>query len=115
MSDDEEFDKNVRHVENQEYGLDGINILSVEMMNKSGEKFDILTESLRDASNVSIYHTYTQTPLKMSEDTIQKAIKQGKYIKNECWINSLPDFYSDTIMNERTRNRLTRDKQKLKS
>ena len=48
MSDDEEFDKNVRHVEYQEYGLDGIKILSVEMMNKSGEKFDILTENLRD-------------------------------------------------------------------
>ena len=46
----------------------------------------------------------------MSEDTIQKAIKQGNYIKNECWINSLTDLYSDTIMNERTRNRLTRDK-----
>ena len=46
----------------------------------------------------------------MSEDTIRKAIKQGNYIKNECWINSLTDFYSDTIMNERTRNRLTRDK-----
>ena len=48
--------------------------------------------------------------MKISEDTIQKAIKQGNYIKNECWINSLTDFYSDTIMNERTRNRLTRDK-----
>ena len=53
---------------------------------------------------------YIYTPLKMSEDTIQKAITQGNYIKNECWINSLTDFYSDTIMNERTRNRLTRDK-----
>ena len=46
----------------------------------------------------------------MSEGTIQKAIKKGNYIENECWINSLTDFYSDTIMNEKTRNRLTRDK-----
>ena len=46
----------------------------------------------------------------MSEDTIQKAIKQGTYFRNECWINSLTYFYSDTLMNERTRNRLTRDK-----
>ena len=50
------------------------------------------------------------TPIKMSEGTIQKAIKKGNYIENECWINSLTDFYSDTIMNEKTRNRLTRDK-----
>ena len=81
MKDDEEFAKHVEHLENQEYGLDGIKILSVEMMNKSGEKFDILTENLRDASNVSICHKYIHTPLKMSEDTIQKAIKQGSYIK----------------------------------
>ena len=107
MKNDEEFAKHVEHLENQEDGLDGI---KMEMMNKSGEKFDILAENLRDASNVSIYLKYIHTPLKMSEDTIQKAIKQGNYIKNECWINSLTDFYSDTIMNERTRNRLTRDK-----
>ena len=110
MRNDEDFDTHVQHLNHQEYGLDGIKILSVEMMNKSGEKFDILTENLRDASNVSIYHKYIHTPIKMSEDTIQKAIKHGNYIKNECWINSLIDFYSDTIMNERTRNRLTRDK-----
>ena len=50
------------------------------------------------------------TPIKMSEGAIQQAIKKGNYIENECWINSLTDFYSDTIMNEKTRNRLTRDK-----
>ena len=110
MKHDEEFAKHMEHLENQEYGLDGIKVLSVEMMNKSGKKFDILAENLRDSSNVSIFHAYIYTHLKMNEDTIRKAIKQGNYIKNECWINSLTDFYSDTIMNERTRNRLTRDK-----
>ena len=58
MKNDEEFAKHVEHLENQEYGLDGIKILSVEMMNKSGKKFDILAENLRDSCNVSIYHTY---------------------------------------------------------
>ena len=24
-----------------------------------------------------------------------------------CWVNALPDFYRDTIMNEKTRKRLT--------
>lgn len=46
----------------------------------------------------------------MGEETIQEAIKKENYIENECWINTLTDFYADTIMNERTRNRLTRDK-----
>ena len=46
----------------------------------------------------------------MNEDTIHKAISKGNYIENECWINALTDFYSDAIMNERTRNRLTRER-----
>ena len=46
----------------------------------------------------------------MSEDTVQTAISKGSYIENECWINALTDFYSDATMNERTRNRLTREK-----
>ena len=46
----------------------------------------------------------------MNEDTIHKAINKGNYIENECWINALTDFYSDTIMNERARNRLTRER-----
>ena len=35
--------------------IEGITILSVDIVNKSGEKFDILTETLRDATNVSIF------------------------------------------------------------
>ena len=79
--------------------IECIKILSVDIVNKSGEKFDILTEKLRDATNVSIFNRYIHTPLRMSEDTIQKAISKGTYIENECWINALTDFYSDTIMN----------------
>ena len=90
--------------------FDCIKVTKVEVVNRNGEKYDILTENLRDASNVSIYHRYIHTPIRMSEETIQQAIKKGNYIENECWINTLTDFYADTIMNERTRNRLTRDK-----
>ena len=81
--------------------IECVKILSVEEMNKNGKKFNILTENLRDATNASIYHKYLHTRIKMSEDIIQKAIKKGNYIENECWINSLTDFYSDTIMNEK--------------
>ena len=37
-------------------------------------------------------------------------VKETIRIDNECWINLLADYYADTIMNERTRKRLTRDK-----
>ena len=65
---------------------------------------------MRDASHVSIYQRYVHTPIRMSEDTLQNAIKKGNYFENECWINAMTDFYSDTLMNSKTRNRLTREK-----
>ena len=58
----------------------------MELINKNGERFNILTENLRDASNVSIYHRYIHTPVNMSEDTIHKAIENGSHIENECCI-----------------------------
>ena len=40
-----------------------------------------------------------------------ESIKKEKYTQNECWINSITDFYGDTLMNtNRKRNILTRDK-----
>ena len=82
---------------------------SVELVNKKGEKFNILTENLTDVQNVSLYHHYIHTPMKMEATTINKAIEKGNYIENMCWVNALSDFYSDTIMNEKTRQRLTVD------
>ena len=109
LTTDEDFNEVYREMTEFYNDIECVKILSVERMNKNGEKFNILTENLRDATNVSMHHKYLHTPIKMSEGTIQKAIKKGNYIENECWINSLTDFYSDTIMNERTRNRLTRE------
>ena len=110
LTADEDFNEVYREMTEFYDDIECIKILSVEEMNKNGEKFNILTENLRDATNVSLYHKYIHTPIKTSEGTIQKAIKKSNYIENECWINSLTDFYSDTIRNEKTRNRLTRDK-----
>ena len=107
---DKDFKKDYEQMTAFYNDIECIKILSVDMVNKDGEKFGILTENLRDATNVSIFNRYTHTPLRMNEDTIHKAINKGNYIENECWINALTDFYSDTIMNERTRNRLTRER-----
>ena len=107
---DEDFNEIYREMTEFYNDIECVKILSVEVMNKNGEKFNILTENLRDITNISIYYKYIHTPFKMSEGTIQKASKKGNYIENEYWINSLTDFYSDTFMNERTRDRLTRDK-----
>ena len=43
----------------------------------------------------------------MEASTIKKAIEKGHWIENMCWVNALTDFYQDTIVNEKTRTRLT--------
>ena len=111
LMDDEEFKSLVEWLRAYYDNLfDCVKITKAEVVNRNGENFDLLSENLRDATHVSIYHRYVHTPIKMSEDTLQNAIKKGNYIENECWINTLTDFYSDTLMNPRTRNRLTREK-----
>ena len=111
LEGDEEFEDLVNKLkEHYDNLFDAIKITQVELVNKAGEKFNIMTENLTNSVNVSIYHRYIHTPITTSAQTIKQAISKGHYIDNECWINLLTDFYADTIMNERTRNRLTREK-----
>ena len=47
----------------------------------------------------------------LSKDTFQKAIENFKYVEHECFINSLYDFYHDSLLStDKTRNRITREK-----
>ena len=87
-----------------------IKITSVELVNSKGEKFNILNENLIDATNISIYHRYITTPIYMEASTINKTIQNGNHIENECWINVLTNFYKDTLIKKKNRNRLTREK-----
>ena len=112
LKSDEEFEQWLQVFESYGYPnpVDAIKIADVELMSEDGEKYNIVTENLRDAVNVSIYHRYVHTPIAQNADTLKEAISKGHYIDNECWINLLTDYYADTIMNERTRKRLTREK-----
>ena len=101
------FEELMRYYDNL---FQAIKITSVEFVNSKGEKLDILRENLTDATNISIYHRYITTPIYMEASTIHKAIQNGNHIENECWINALTDFYKDTLMSEKNRNRLTREK-----
>ena len=112
LEEDEEFKDLVQFLRDFHYDnlFDAIKITKVELVDDTGEKFNIMTENLTRTVNVSIYHRYIHTPITTNAETVKEAINKGHYIENECWINLLTDFYADTIMNERTRNRLTRDK-----
>ena len=112
LRNDDEFNSWLTVLESYGYPnpIDAIKITDVELENEDGEKYNIITENLRDAVNVSIYHRYVHTPIIQNADTLREAISKGNYIDNECWIDLLTDYYADTLMSEKTRKRLTRDK-----
>ena len=112
LKSDDEFNSWLTVFESYGYPnpVDVIKITDVELENEDGEKYNIITENLRDAVNVSIDHRYVHTPIAQDVDTLKEAISKGNYIDNECWINLLTDYYADTIMHERTPKRLTRDR-----
>ena len=53
---DEDFDNHIKYHEAFYDTLGCIKIRSVDVANENGEKFNIMTENLTDASNVSISH-----------------------------------------------------------
>ena len=58
-----------------------------------------------------MYHRYIQTPLDPQYETFKEAIKVKHYVKNECWLNTLTDYYKDTLMGDKKRekNKLTKE------
>ena len=109
---DKDFDNFVKDL-TQHYDnlFDAIKIQQVEKISKSGEKFDILKENLTDGlQQVSMYHRYIYTDLNSNLTTLRQAIENSTHVENQCWINSLSDFYQDTLMDYGKRNQLTREK-----
>ena len=58
-----------------------------------------------------MYHRDIQTPLDPQYETFKEAIKVEHYVKNECWFNTLTDYYKDTLLGDhkREKNKLTKE------
>ena len=84
------------------YGADGVD---------GDTDFNPKRKNLRDATNASMYHNYIQTPLNPEYETLKEAIKIEHYQDNICWINTLTDYYKNTLMDDKKRekNKLTRE------
>ena len=68
-------------------------------------------EKLTNTANVSMFNIYIQTPLDPEFETFKEAIQVKHYKENECWFNTITDWYKDTLMGEKRRekNRLTKE------
>jgi hypothetical protein len=78
VKNDAEFDELIKTLQmyHHDNGFHCNKMTSVELVNKIGENFNIPNEHLTDAINVSIYHYYINTPLKMEASSIKKAIEK---------------------------------------
>jgi hypothetical protein len=69
--------------------------------------YDPINEPLRDAQKVGVSFKYISPEYHGNEPTLFKALTFSGYEKkhndNECWINTLKDLYSDTLLNENKR------------
>ena len=91
--------------------IDAIKILRVQNTGQGAEPRNAQQANLREAnSNISMYHTYMYTELDTAKETIAEAIKKGNYTDNECWINTLKYFYNETLISNKKKDPMTRER-----
>ena len=90
--------------------IDCIKLLSVERVDEETD-FAPEKEKLKNTANLGMYNIYIQTPLDPELETFKAAIQVKHYKENECWFNTITDWYKDTLMGEKRRekNRLTKE------
>ena len=94
------------------YAVDYIDCIKVNYVERvdNADDFKPQEEELTNTVNVSMYHRYIQTPLDPQYETFKEAIKVEHYVKNECWFNTLTDYYKDTLMGDHKReNKFTKE------
>ena len=103
------------------YGFDALKIYSATVVDGKGEGYDDSPESrmlrkydpkkrkLRNSDNIGIYHRFIETELDPEYETFAEAIRVKHYVKHECWINTLTDFYKDSLMGEKRKQQMTRE------
>jgi hypothetical protein len=75
-----------------------------------GEAEDPKKMKKKTGDKMTIAYCYCSNTLDLSADTFQEAMNLNNYVKNECWFNSIWDFYGDTLLREgKQQNKLRRD------
>ena len=90
--------------------IECIKLLSVERVDEETD-FAPEKEKLKNTANFCMYNIYIQTPLDPEFETFKEAIQVKHYKENECWFITITDWYKDTLMGEKRRekNRLTKE------
>ena len=104
----EEF---IKYIQKKPGYVVAFKILSHDVVDEVAEPYNPLDEPHKDSANVSCNFKYIHTHIDLNSKTFMESIQNKKYKQNECWINSITDFYGDTLMNtDRKRNKTTTSK-----
>ena len=53
----------------------------------------------KTGDKTGVCYRYRSNPLDLTKDTFKAAISNDKYKTDECWINTIYDFYHDSLLN----------------
>ena len=64
----------------------------------------------KDTEKLAAYYRFTTTELDMEATTFKEAIRKQNYAKDECFLNTIYDFYRDNLLKtDGKRNAITRE------
>jgi len=104
---DEDFKK---FFGDKEHYLIAFKIKSVDQIESSKSRHKPLEKKLKDGHKVSMNNKYMNTFVDTNFDAFVEAIAKKNHIKNECWLNSIVDVYADTLMSNKRKERVDRNK-----
>ena len=87
--------------------IDALKILRARKVD-GGQPSNPRQANLRRSENISMCNTYMYTELDTSKETFMEAIQKGNYVDNQCWLNTLTDYYKDTLMNNKKKEPMSR-------
>ena len=58
---------------------------------------------MTNTANVSMFTIYIQTPLDPEFETFKETVNVKHYKENECWFNTIIDWYKDMLTGEKRR------------
>ena len=73
----------------------------VTSISKGASTYNPLDENLTNAQQISINCKYIHTTLDLGFSNFKQAMIKDTYKDTECWINTITDFYGDTLMDEK--------------
>jgi len=89
--------------------LEAIYLMNIFTSDTEGKAFEPKTKKNRDTEKIAAFHRFTTTELDLEASTFKEAIAKKNYVKDECFLNSIYDFYRNNLLRtDKTRNVITR-------